>query len=323
MSEPRRSRCPVCGSAGVGPSLTGLYDDRYGYPGRFDLFACAACGHQFLDAVFSAEELQQLYTNFYPRAERQLEQWQPHRELGAIRLWLGRGRNAVFRWVPRGVKVLDVGCGFGESLGYHRARGCEVWGVETDENIRRVAGRFDFKVHVGVFRAADFPRDYFDFVTLDQVIEHAADPVTLLRDAAAVLRPGGTVLVSTPNARSLMARALGPRWAHWHTPYHLQLFSRQSLAAAAQAAGLRVRWCRILTSPQWYHFQWLHLLSRPAPGVPSAFWTTGRAWPRTRWLARKFFSGLNRLGFNHAVSFVFDHLGQGDNLVMALERTHG
>ena len=323
MSEPRLAHCPVCGSTAIHPSLTGLYDDRYGYPGRFDLCACADCGHQFLAAVFPEEKLQQLYTRYYPRSRRSLDDWRPHRELGALRLWLARGRNAVFRWVPRGVKVLDVGCGFGESLGYHRARGCEVWGVETDENILRVAERFAFKVRVGVFRAADFPRDYFDSVTLDQVIEHAADPVTLLRDAAAVLRPGGTVLVSTPNAQSLMARGLGPRWVHWHTPYHLQLFSKRSLTRAAEAAGLRVRWCRNLTSPQWYHFQWLHLLARPAPEVPSAFWTAGRAWPRRRWLVRKVFSGLHRLGFNQGVSFVFDHLGQGDNLVMALERTHG
>ena len=319
MSEPHLAHCLVCGSTAIQPSLTGLYDDRYGYPGRFDLFACANCGHQFLDAVFPPEKLQHLYTNYYPRSGRSLDDWQPHRELSAFRLWLARGRNAVFRWVPRGVKVLDVGCGFGESLGYHRARGCEVWGVETDENILRVAERFDFKVRVGVFRATDFPREYFDFVTLDQVIEHGADPLALLRDAATVLRPGGTLLLSTPNARSLLARALGRRWVHWHTPYHLQLFSKPSLAAAARAAGLRVLWCRNLTSPQWYHFQWLHLLSRPEPGVPSMFWTPGGAWPRRRWLARKLLSGLNRLGFNHAVSFWFDHLGQGDNLVMALE----
>ena len=323
MSEHLVSHCPVCQGARIRPTLTGLYDDRYGYPGKFDLYACTDCTHQFLDAKFTAEELQRLYTDYYPRTQRSLDDWQPPPDLGPLRLWLSRGRSAVFRWVPRVVKVLDVGCGFGESLGYHQARGCEVWGVETDENIRRVAGKFGFKVRVGVFRAEDFPKDYFDFVTLDQVIEHVTDPLTLLRDAAAVLRPGGTLLLATPNARSLMARVLGAHWVHWHTPYHLQLFSKHSLALAAQAAGLRVRWCRMRTSPQWYHFQWLHLLSRPAPGEPSMFWTTGRPWPRGRWLARKVFSGLNHLGFNHGVSFAFDHLGQGDNLVMALERPHG
>ena len=316
-----RTHCPVCGAANSRPVQTALYDDRYGYPGTFSLLQCAACGHRWLDADFSPAELQALYTNFYPRSTRSVDQWRPQVELGAVRTWLARAKSATYRWVPRAVKVLDVGCGFGESLGYHQARGCEVWGVEADENIRRVAERFGFNVKVGVFSAADFSRDYFDFVTLDQVIEHAADPVALLRDAATVLRPGGTVLLSTPNGRSLTAGLLGRRWVHWHSPYHLQLFSRQSLIAAAQAAGLRVRWCRNLTNPRWYHFQWLHLLSRPAPGVPSAFWAAGRPWSRRQWLARKSLSGLDRLGLNHVVAFLLDGIGRGDNLVAALERT--
>ncbi len=38
--------------------------------------------------------------------------------------------------MPRNVRVLDIGCGFGESLGYYEARGCEAYGVEADENTR-------------------------------------------------------------------------------------------------------------------------------------------------------------------------------------------
>lgn len=323
MTAGAQSRCPVCGGDHIQARLGGLYDDRYGYPGHYDLKGCDDCGHQFLAAEFTAAQLQELYTNYYPRSVRNLDDWRPHPPRSALALRLTRGRCAVYRWVPEKVKVLDVGCGFGESLGYHQARGCEAWGVEADENIRRVGERFGFNVRVGLFRAAEFPQAYFDYVTLDQVIEHVTDPLALLRDAAAVLRPGGTLLLSTPNARSLLARSLGPRWAHWHPPYHLQLFSRNSLETAARAAGLDVVWCRYLSAPQWYHFQWLHLLSRPPAGEPSAFWAPGRTWPRGAWFLRKACSGLNRLGLNHAVSFALDALRQGDNLVMALRKPHG
>jgi SAM-dependent methyltransferase len=159
-------------------------------------------------------------------------------------------------------------------------------------------------------------------VTLDQVIEHAMDPVQLLREAAAVLRPGGRVLLSTPNARSLTARILGRRWVHWHTPYHLQLFSIRSLLAAAQGAGLRPVEIRRITHPRWYGFQWLHLLSRPEPGVASIYWTHGK-WPAGRLAARKLLSGLGWMGVNHGFALVLDTLRLGDNLVVSLEKENG
>jgi SAM-dependent methyltransferase len=313
-------KCPVCASGRVRVALSELYDDRYGFPGFFELRECLDCAHQFLAAAFSPDQLVHLYTDYYPRSSRALSTWQAHREIGPFLTWLNREQSAVFRWVPRNCKVLDVGCGFGESLGYHRSRGCEVQGVETDANIIRVADRFGFKVRVGVFRASDFPRDYFDCVTLDQVIEHTGEPVQLLVEAATVLRPGGTVLVGTPNARSWLARHLGRRWVHWHTPYHLQLFCRRSLLAAADAAELEVVWIRNISPPRWYGFQWLHLLSRPEPGRPSMFWRAGSAWPVGRLIVRKLISAGGRLGMNHVLAYAFDCCGQGDNLVCLLRK---
>ncbi len=312
--------CPICGSSRTRVHLSGLYDDRYGFPGRFDLLECGDCDHRFLATAFSPGELGRLYTDYYPRSSLDLDAWQPHRELGWLRTRLNREHSAVFRWVPRNCRVLDVGCGFGESLGYHRARGCEVAGIEADENIERVGRKFGFEVKVGLFSAADYPPAHFDYVTLDQVIEHSAAPLQLLRDAAAVLKPGGTVLLGTPDARSLLAGLFGSRWVHLHTPYHLQLFCRRSLEAAAEAAGLEVSWIRHISSPRWYGFQWLHLLSRPAPDSASLFWRAGSTWPPGRLVARKALSGLGRLGFNHVLAFGLDGIGRGDNLVAALRK---
>jgi 2-polyprenyl-3-methyl-5-hydroxy-6-metoxy-1,4-benzoquinol methylase len=141
--------------------------------------------------LFSDEQIGRLYSDYYPRRSVKVEDYRPHVERHGLAAWLDGARASAFRWVPRGVRVLDIGSGFGGALGYHTARACEVWGVESDENALHVAKRHSFNVRIGIFDPADFPAGHFDVVTLDQVIEHMADPLSALRGIATVLKPGG------------------------------------------------------------------------------------------------------------------------------------
>src|SRR5262249_30273026 len=145
---------PAC--SGPAAAASAVYDDRYGYPGRFDRLACDACGHRFIDWRPSDATLTRLYSDYYPRGKRSVDDFRPLQSRRKISAWWhGQRATAAFS-VPRGVRVLDIGCGFGESLGYHRLRGCDVQGVEADENIARVAERFGFAVHVGLFDATRY-----------------------------------------------------------------------------------------------------------------------------------------------------------------------
>src|SRR4051812_42549858 len=204
-------RCQICG----GPMtihLTKMHDDRYGYPGSFDMHRCSACGHVCVMCMFSAAELSRLYTNYYPRANFDIKNHRIPRESRGVRSWLSGEKSAAFRWVPHGVRVLDIGCGLCETLAYHAARGCDAYGVEADENVGRIAEHFRYKVHVGLFDATKFQADFFDYVTLDQVIEHVDDPQRVMRGVAHVLKPGGTAIVSTPNPEGWGVRLFGRKW---------------------------------------------------------------------------------------------------------------
>ena len=137
------NRCLICNGNQV--RRFALYDDRYGYPGCFDLYRCRKCGHGQLRADFSAEQLAALYTDYYPRSTFDLASYKPAPAVLGCKAWLNGSRRSAYLWVPENVRVLDVGCGFGQTLGYHKARGCDVYGVEADRNILRVAQRFGFK----------------------------------------------------------------------------------------------------------------------------------------------------------------------------------
>jgi 2-polyprenyl-3-methyl-5-hydroxy-6-metoxy-1,4-benzoquinol methylase len=309
--------CPVCGGATT-THLIGLYDDRYGHPGLYDTSRCRVCGHVFTDATFSDEELGRLYSEWYPRASRRWEEL-PQLSTGrGFRDWFNGEGHAAHLSVPREVSVLDVGCGYGKTLEYHEARGCRAVGVEADEHAVAEARRHGLTVLEGVFHADEHEPASFDYVTLDQVLEHAREPLAFLTGIASVLKPGGRVVVSTPNAASYGARLFGARWINWHVPYHLNLFTKGSLGRLARDAGLEVRSIRTTTASAWLRYQFLHRFTRPAPGKPSRFWDPRRADGHVgkrigRWAAR-----LDRFKVFQLTTRLADALGIGDNMVAVL-----
>jgi len=248
------------------------------------------------------------------------EDYQAEVERSGLAAWLDGARASAFRWVPRDVTVLDIGCGFGQALGYHASRGCEAWGVESDENVRAVAELHGFKLHIGVFRAEDFPQEYFDVVTMDQVVEHARDPVATLAGARKVMKPGGMAILSTPNATGWGAKVFGARWINWHAPYHLHFFTRRSMRIAASRAGLKVEPLGTLTSSEWLYYQWMHLATQPSASRPAAFWTGGEPAGRAGRALQKVASLLHRAKINHLITRLFDALGAGDSQLFRLRR---
>lgn len=311
--------CPICNSSSLA-TIGDRYDDRYGYPGVFTLSKCTACGHIFLQGEFSPELLRDLYSNYYPRSTFDLEVHKPYQVTTGLTAWLEGDNSLPYRWVPRNVRVLDIGCGFGESLAYHRARGCDVYGVEADENIRRVAEKFGYNVHVGLFDPQVYQADFFDYVTMGQVIEHVTDPVQILQGITRVLKPGGVAILSTPNANGWGTRVFGRYWINWHAPYHLQFFSLRSMQEAAEHAGLILEKATTITKSPWLHYQWLHLISCPSEGVPSVFWASGGKWSFMQRVMRKGIQIVHRCKINHVITRVFDAAGKGDNWLFFLRK---
>jgi len=262
-------------------------------------------------ARFADHELSELYTKYYPRASYTVAQHRVPDEARGIRAWLRGQKCSAFYWVPKGVRVLDIGCGYCESLAYHKARGGEVHGVEPDASARKIAEHFGYNVHIGLFDPSRYEPEYFDYITLDQVIEHVTDPREFLSGVARVLKPGGTVIISTPNPGGLGRRVFGRRWIHWHIPYHLQHFTRGSMTTLARYAGLEVQRRRTLTHSEWFYYQLVHLAGIPPCGSKHPFWggkpletRKARAWA---WVSAK----ARRLNFGGAVAVEGSRLGCG------------
>lgn len=298
-----------------------LYDDRFGYLGQFSLMQCKQCSHAFLVCDLSSIQLIDLYTNYYPRKSFDIENYAAYRESLRFFTWFNGYDSSAFRWVPKNVRILDVGCGFGESLGYHSSRGCDVYGVEADENIRRVIEKFGYKVHVGLFDDKLYEENFFDYVTMDQVIEHVTDPIAVMQGISRILKPGGTAIFSTPNANGWGRRLFGARWINWHVPYHLQFFTQQSIELAAEKTGLTLSEVTTRTNSEWLHYQWMHLVFYPRKGKSSRFWSSNKSGER---LYQKVMVGflviLHKTKINHFLTRLFDAMTIGDNYIFVLKK---
>jgi len=137
-------------------------------------------------------------------------------------------------------RILDVGCATGALLAALRDRGWDVQGVEiSTAQASYGRERYKLRIHAGDIESAAFPAAGFDLVHASHLIEHLNDPGAFLDEAARVLAPGGSLVLTTPNADGLQARLLGSKWRSAIND-HLYLFSLRNLAAMLESRDFTV-----------------------------------------------------------------------------------
>ncbi|MGE3855858.1 MAG: class I SAM-dependent methyltransferase [Dehalococcoidia bacterium] len=138
--------------------------------------------------------------------------------------------------VGRG-RLLEVGCANGSFLRAARAASFEVQGVEPGDSAAQVARAGGLDVLTGTLDDPRIGEGAWDAVVLTQTVEHLPDPASALVRLLALLRPGGVLLMTTPNQHSWLARLSGKRWFEYKPPEHLFLFTPRTIAALLARAG--------------------------------------------------------------------------------------
>jgi len=158
--------------------------------------------------------------------------------------------HVMFLRAVREGRVLDVGCGSGERLELLKQLGWTVKGVDLDAKAVAVAQKKGLDAECGDLKTMALPAESFDAVILSHVIEHVPQPCDLLTECARVLKPGGRLVMLTPNAESFGLDYYGRCWRGLEPPRHLQIFSQSSLEQIVKKAGLKMVKGKSLLGPQ-------------------------------------------------------------------------
>lgn len=137
---------------------------------------------------------------------------------------------------------IDFGCGQGEFLSQADRRGLSGWGLDFwASNAAAAAAGGHPSVAADLNRGLPFADASLDGATLIEVIEHIVRAEDLLAELARVIRPGGWLVLTTPNVVHLTYRI---RAVTGHPPkqegYHVRFFTRRLLADALATAGFEV-----------------------------------------------------------------------------------
>jgi 2-polyprenyl-3-methyl-5-hydroxy-6-metoxy-1,4-benzoquinol methylase len=135
-------------------------------------------------------------------------------------------------------RLLDVGCGLGFFIS-GVSEGWERHGQEVSKPCADHAAQY-CSAFQGTLEAAAYPESYFDVVVSMSVVEHIPDPVPTIREMWRVLKPGGKLVLRTPNFDSGAARRFGANYRLLQTPGHVTLFSDMSLARLLHDVGFDV-----------------------------------------------------------------------------------
>jgi 2-polyprenyl-3-methyl-5-hydroxy-6-metoxy-1,4-benzoquinol methylase len=136
-------------------------------------------------------------------------------------------------------RLVDVGAYTGVFVEIAAQHGWEAYGVEPSQWAVEQARARGLHMIEGTLASPELADATFDVVTMWDVIEHVADPLSELVQADRLLKPGGLLVVHTMDIDSGFARVMGERWP-WLMEMHIYYFSRRTLRHMLEKAGFTV-----------------------------------------------------------------------------------
>jgi SAM-dependent methyltransferase len=226
-SELERVACPVCGADA--PAL--MYDLS-----PYQVVRCPACGTSYLSPRLNEAAMLRFYQDDAYFENGDVGYASYRRTETSLRYSFRRFLEQLHRRKLAGGSLLEVGCGYGFLLDEAKPYFDYRVGIDFSSAITSARERAD-RVYQGDLDTIP-DEEQFDCIILVSVIEHVHRPVEYLGKLRERLRPGGRLVVATPDVDSIFRRLLGRRWPAFQViPEHVSFYNGPTLSALMAKAG--------------------------------------------------------------------------------------
>ena len=216
--------------------------------GAYTIVECTSCTHGYVEAMPTEAELAELY-------RETADSFLGSGFAGPMAAYLGDDDERFFAFhadrlaelaragASPATRIFDFGCSQGALLATLVKKGYpKVVGFDRSASAAADGrARWNLDIETGDF-AAFVARHAgtFDIVHAANVLEHVVEPRPILVELRRLLAPGGRLVVSVPNARSLQVRVAGTRSPVIDPPHHLQYYGPASFARLVTSAGFSI-----------------------------------------------------------------------------------
>ena len=215
--------CPLCNSE----HLNDLYLNVNG----FTITRCLGCRLVFVKEKLTTSEL----LAYYNQTDGEDYIYADPENVENLNYYFRKLGKMIEQQRPPG-RILDIGCSAGYFLDVMKNWDC--YGIEIPSVWADMARKkYGDHIHTGTLEDSNFPDEYFDVITLQDVFDHLTSPLESLALCRRILKPGGMIIIKVHNIECLYARLTGRNFYAIIPPSHLFYYSKNTLKLALEKSG--------------------------------------------------------------------------------------
>lgn len=179
------------------------------------------------------EDMKKILTGYGDVIDEEYLQTEKYRKLLSL-----KHLSSIEKFKQKGT-LLDIGCFAGFFLELAKKKGWQTYGLEPSKWATEIAKKRGVKIVGRDIDTAKLKTEFFDAVTMWDVIEHLPNPQDVIKTIHQALKKDGIVAFGTPNIDSILAKILRANY-----PYlirmHIVLYSPQTLKKLFEENGFKV-----------------------------------------------------------------------------------